>query len=48
MVVTVLMAVYDTPLGMLRQAVDSILNQTFADFEFLIVDDGSRDECGTM
>jgi len=44
MVVTVLMAVYDPPLDMLRQAVDSILNQTFADFEFLIVDDGSRDQ----
>jgi glycosyltransferase involved in cell wall biosynthesis len=44
MVVTVLMAVYDTPVGMLGQAVDSILNQTFADFEFLIVDDGSRDQ----
>jgi glycosyltransferase involved in cell wall biosynthesis len=44
MVVTVLMAVYDTPVAMLRQAVDSILNQTFADFEFLIVDDGSRDQ----
>jgi GT2 family glycosyltransferase len=37
------MAVYDAPLGMLEQAVDSILDQTFRDFEFLIVDDGSRD-----
>ena len=41
--ITVLMAVYDPPLEMLDQAVDSILNQTFADFEFLIVDDGSDD-----
>ena len=41
--VTVLMAVYDPPLRMLGQAVDSILEQSFADFEFLIVDDGSRD-----
>jgi glycosyltransferase involved in cell wall biosynthesis len=41
--VTVLMAVFDPPLRMLGQAVDSILEQSFADFEFLIVDDGSRD-----
>jgi GT2 family glycosyltransferase len=40
--VTVLMAVYDPPLEMLDQALESILCQTFADFEFLIVDDGSR------
>ncbi len=41
--VTVLMAVYDPPLEMLEQAIDSILRQTFTDFEFLIVDDGSED-----
>ena len=41
--VTVLMAVYDPPLAMLDQALDSILHQTFTDFEFLIIDDGSSD-----
>jgi hypothetical protein len=41
--ITVLMAVYDAPLEMLEQALDSILHQTFADFEFLIIDDGSND-----
>lgn len=40
--VTVLMAVYDPPLEMLERAVESILGQTFSDFEFLIIDDGSR------
>ena len=27
----------------LREAVDSILAQTFTDFEFIIIDDGSTD-----
>jgi glycosyltransferase involved in cell wall biosynthesis len=40
--VTVLMAVYDPPPEMLAQALHSIRRQTFADFELLIVDDGSR------
>jgi glycosyltransferase involved in cell wall biosynthesis len=41
--VTILMAVYNSPLGMLDEAIESILTQTFRDFEFLIVDDGSTD-----
>jgi glycosyltransferase involved in cell wall biosynthesis len=42
--VTVLMPVYDPPLSMLRQAIESVLSQTFGDFEFLILDDGSKDK----
>lgn len=39
---SVLMTVYNGA-TYLREAVDSILSQSFADFEFVIVDDGSRD-----
>jgi glycosyltransferase involved in cell wall biosynthesis len=40
--VTVLMPVYNAE-NYLREAMDSILNQTFRDFEFVIVNDGSTD-----
>ena len=40
--VSVLMAVYNGE-KYLPEAINSILGQTFTDFEFLIVDDGSRD-----
>ena len=32
----------------LRQCIDSILNQTFPDWECILVDDGSPDECGDI
>ena len=40
--VTVLMSVYNGE-RFLREAVECILNQTFRDFEFLIINDGSTD-----
>jgi glycosyltransferase involved in cell wall biosynthesis len=40
--VTVLMPVYNGEKH-LREALESILNQTYTDFEFLIIDDGSTD-----
>lgn len=40
--VTVLMPVYNGE-PYLRKAIESILNQTFTDFEFLIINDGSVD-----
>ena len=41
--ITVLMPVFNCELY-IREAVDSILNQTFTDFEFLIIDDASTDK----
>src|SRR5688572_29034662 len=41
--ITVLMPVYNAA-SFLREAIESILQQTFRDFEFLIIDDGSTDE----
>lgn len=37
--VSILMSVYKEPLEWIKISIDSILNQTFADFEFLIVND---------
>ena len=40
--ISVLMCVYNG-MDYLKRSVDSILNQTFTDFEFIIIDDGSTD-----
>jgi glycosyltransferase involved in cell wall biosynthesis len=40
--VSVLMSVYNGE-RFLSQAIESILNQSFGDFEFIIIDDGSKD-----
>lgn len=45
--VTVLMCVYNGK-TYLREAISSILNQTFTDFEFLIIDDGSTDDSAAI
>lgn len=36
------MSVYSEPVEWMRQAIDSILNQTFTDFEFIIVNDNPQ------
>ncbi len=41
--VSVVMPTYNTAVPVLKAAVDSILNQSFRDFEFIIVDDHSTD-----
>ncbi len=45
--VSVLMSVYNND-RFLRAAIESILNQTFTDFEFVIIDDGSTDRAGKI
>ncbi len=40
--VSVLMSVYNSE-KYLAQSIESVLNQTFEDFEFIIIDDGSKD-----
>jgi glycosyltransferase involved in cell wall biosynthesis len=44
---TVLMSVYNAE-KYVAKAVDSILAQTFRDFDFVVVDDGSTDECPSI
>ena len=39
--VSVIMCLYNTREEYLREAIESILNQTYANFEFIIIDDGS-------
>ncbi len=40
--ISIIMPVYNAE-AYLNEAIDSILNQTFSDFEFIIIDDGSAD-----
>lgn len=41
MKVSVLMAVFNTPFDLVKRALDSVMNQDFCDFEFIVIDDGS-------
>jgi glycosyltransferase involved in cell wall biosynthesis len=45
--ISVLMPVYNAE-KFLRQAVDSILEQTYGDFELIAIDDGSKDNSGKI
>ncbi|MEE1013322.1 MAG: glycosyltransferase family 2 protein [Clostridia bacterium] len=45
--VSVIVPVYNVE-AYLNRCIDSILNQTFWDFELILVDDGSSDSCGAI
>ena len=44
---SVIVPIYNTE-KYLRECIDSILAQTFTDFELILVDDGSTDKCGEI
>ena len=45
--ISVIVPVYNTEMY-LHRCIDSILSQTFTDFELLLIDDGSKDSSGTI
>ena len=45
--VSVIVPVYKVE-AFLHRCVDSVLNQSFSDFELILVDDGSPDNCGAI
>lgn len=45
---SIIVPVYKTPQHLLTKCIDSITAQTFPQWECILVDDGSPDECGTL
>lgn len=44
----IVVPIYRTPSSYLKQCIDSILCQSFEDFNLILVDDGSPDRCGEI
>jgi len=45
-ILSIVMSVYNVPLEYLKESIDSTLNQTFGNFELIIIDDGSTETEG--
>lgn len=46
--ITIVVPVYKVPYELLRRSLDSLCKQTCDDFEALLIDDGSPDDCGAI
>ena len=46
--ISIVIPVYKVPEEYLRKCIDSAVNQRYSNFEVIIVDDGSPDNCGTI
>lgn len=45
---SIIVPVYKVPYLLLRNSIKSVINQTYQDFEVILIDDGSPDGCGNI
>lgn len=46
--ISIIVPVYKVPENLLRQCIESLINQSFKNIEIILVDDGSPDNCGDI
>lgn len=46
--VSVIMSEYNTDLKILKNSIKSVLNQTYTEFELILIDDGSKNNCAEI